>query len=273
MSDNKHTLRILHAGALRKPIKEISHMLMDICPGIKIDLDYAGSRSCAYAVLDGDDVDIIALADPHIFEELLVPHHVEVFFVFATDQIVIAFDEFSKHSSIINKDNWPAILTKRRVTFGRSDENLDPCGYRTLMVWQLAENHYNIPGLYSDLNQKCSKEFIYPKSIDLAGALLEGRLDYTFIYRSVAKQFGSQYIALPSRINLSNPIYADKYKTTVVKIRNKAGDISQITGAPIEFAVAIPKKSKNIELARKFIDILIGMQGEQVLEKCGLIPC
>ena len=273
MPDNKHTLKILHAGALRKPMREIAHIFMSAHSGLNIDLDYAGSRACAYAMLNGNDVDIIALADPHTFEELLVPQHVEVFFVFATDQIVITYDEFSKHSSIINKENWPVILTKQEVSFGRSDENLDPCGYRTLMVWQLAENHYNLPGLYSSLDKKCSKEFIYPKSIDLAGALLEGRLDYTFIYQSLAKQFGSQYIALPSRINLSNPIYADKYKKTVVQSRNTKGDITQITGAPIEFAIAISKKSRNMELAKHFIDLLTSIQGEQILEECGLIPC
>ena len=273
MSDNKHTLRILHAGALRKPMKEIAHILMDTHSDLNIELDYAGSRACAYAVLDGNDVDIIALADPHTFEELLVPHHVEVFFVFAIDQIVIAYDEFSKHSSVINKENWPVILTKQEVTFGRSDENLDPCGYRTLMVWQLAKSHYSLPGLYSSLDKKCSKEFIYPKSIDLAGALLEGRLDYTFIYQSVAKQLGFSYIVLPSKVNLSNPIYVDKYKTAVVQIRNIKGDISQITGAPIEFAVAIPKKSTNIELAKQFMDILTSIQGERILEECGLVPC
>ncbi|WP_082789057.1 extracellular solute-binding protein [Desulfolucanica intricata] len=268
-----NNLKILHAGALRKPMKEIAHILMDTVPGLNIEMDYAGSRACAYAVLDGKDVDIIALADPHVFEDLLVPDYVEIFFVFATDQIVLAYDEFSKQSSFINKENWAEILAVKDVVFGRSDENLDPCGYRTLMVWQLAEKFYNIPGLYKSLYNKCTQDRIYPKSIDLAAALMEGRVDYAFKYLSVVKQFAFKYIELPSKINLSNPIYWDEYQNAVVEVRKKQGMISQIKGAPIEFAVAIPKKSKNMELAKQFIDILTGNQGEIILEECGLIPC
>lgn len=272
VSDN-NALKILHAGALRKPMKETAHILMNTYPELNIELDYAGSRACAYSVLDGKDVDIIALTDPHVFEDLLVPHHVTVFFVFATDQIVIAYDEFSKHSSVIDQNNWFSILNRSDVVFGRSDENLDPCGYRTLMFWQLAEKHYDFPGLYESLYNKCTHPNIYPKSIDLAGSLLEGRLDFAFLYSSVAKQFGFRYIELPPAINLSNPIYADKYAAAVVKINSIKGSASYIKGSPIEFAVAIPQNSKNLALAKAFIDILTGVQGEKILEECGLIPC
>ncbi len=46
------------------------------------------------------------------------------------------------------------------------------------MVWQLAEKFYNMPGLFDCLNRKCSQDYIYPKSIDLGGAQLEGKVDY-----------------------------------------------------------------------------------------------
>lgn len=267
------TLKILHAGALRRPMKEIAHILMKNRSGLKIELDYAGSRACAYSILEGKAVDIIALADPHTFEDLLVPDHVEIFFVFATDQIVIAYDEFSKHSAKIDGENWAGILTATDAALGRSDENLDPCGYRTLMVWQLAEKHYGRPGLYKSLYEKCAQEFIYPKSIDLAGALLEGRLDYAFEYMSVVKQFGFNFVELPSQINLSNPIYANEYQAAAVEVSNNKEVSSIIKGAPIEFAIAIPKRTEHIELAKSFVEILTSPQGENILEQCGLIPC
>ncbi|MCL4441212.1 MAG: extracellular solute-binding protein, partial [Firmicutes bacterium] len=188
MIGSKEDLKILHAGALRKPMKECVHLLWKEYPGLDVSLDYAGSRTCARAILEGQNFDIVALADPHVFEDLLVPDHVDVFFVFATDQIVLAYDEFSQYSDSINKDNWMEVLQKDGVTFARSDHNLDPCGYRTLMVWQLAEKFYNKPGLFECLNSKCLPEFIYSKSIDLGGALLEGKVDYAFEYLSVTKQ-------------------------------------------------------------------------------------
>lgn len=60
----------------------------------------------------------------------------------------LCFTEKSKYAKEINADNWYPVLQRNGVTYGRSDPDLDPCGYRTLMVWQLAEKHYNMPGLF-----------------------------------------------------------------------------------------------------------------------------
>jgi molybdate/tungstate transport system substrate-binding protein len=274
MKATKETLKILHAGALRKPMKECVHLFWNDYPGVEVALDYAGSRACASAILEGKDVDVVALADPHVFEDMLVPEHVDVFFVFATDEMVLAYDEFSLYSSDINKNNWMEILLKDRVSFSRSDHNLDPCGYRTLMVWQLAETFYNKPGLFASLNRKCSQEYIYPKSIDLGGALLEGKVDYIFQYLSVTRQLGFQHVGLPDKVNLSNPAHADYYSRVTITVAGKEGrGISLVRGAPIEFAVAIPKNSPQKELANHFVKLLTSPVGEKILEDCGLIPC
>lgn len=273
MDNHKKLLKILHAGALRKPMKECVRILWSDCPDVKVALDYAGSRACARAILEGRDVDVVALADPLVFEDMLVPEYVDVFFVFATDQMVLAYDEFSRHSSDITKDNWMDILLEETVSFARSDHNLDPCGYRTLMVWQLAEKLHNRTGLFENLNRKCTREYIYPKSIDLSGALLEGKVDYIFEYLSVTKQLGFKYIGFPEKINLSNPAYADYYSQVTVTVTGKSGGVSLVRGAPIEFAVAIPKKSSQKELAGHFLKILTSAEGERILEDCGLIPC
>ncbi len=269
----EETLKILHAGALRKPVKECVHLFWKERPDVGVELDYAGSRACAHAVLEGRDVDVIALADPHVFEDLLVPHHVDVFFVFATDRMVLGYDEFSRYSSEITRGNWIDILLREGVTFARSDHNLDPCGYRTLMVWQLAEKFYRRPGLFNLLNEKCGTDLICPKSIDLTGSLLEGRVDYVFIYSSVAEQFSFRYISFPDRINLSNPAYADEYASVSVTVTGRKGGVSLVRGAPVEFALAIPKKSSRKDLASLFLKIMTSPEGEKILGNCGLIPC
>lgn len=273
MNGKKKTLKILHAGALRKPMKECVHLFWKEYPDVEVTLDYAGSRACAHAVLEGRDADVIALADPHVFEDLLAPDHVDIFFVFATDQIVLAYDEFSQHGGIVSRDNWMDVLQNEGVIFGRSDHNLDPCGYRTLMVWQLAEKYYGRPGLFNKLNEKCTPEQIYPKSIDLSGSLLEGKVEYAFIYSSVAEQFGFRYIKFPDRINLSNPTYADEYSRAIVSVTGKGEEVSLVKGAPVEFAVAIPRNSANRELAGVFVEMLTSAEGEKILDACGLIPC
>ncbi len=273
MKKQPEALKILHAGALRKPIKECIHILWEKYPGLPVELEYAGSRACARAVVEGKVVDVIALADYKVFQELLIPKFVDTSFVFATDQMVLAFDEFSPGSKDINSGNWmDVLLGNPDIRYARSDHRLDPCGYRTLMLWQLAEIYYQRPGLYQRLESGWSN--LYPKSLDLAVALMEGKVDYGFEYLSVTRQMNLQYIQFPPEINLSDPRYADYYATAKVRIEGSYPQLETvITGAPIEFAVAIPKNSNQKKLAQEFIDILTGPRGEKVLEDNGLIPC
>ncbi|MCL4441882.1 MAG: extracellular solute-binding protein [Firmicutes bacterium] len=270
---NQLTLKILHAGALRKPVVECAKLLQEARPELDIQLESHGSRACARQVREGKVVDILALADPMLFEELLGPEYVDRYFIFANDQIVLAYHEFSRGSGDITAQNWFDILLKDEVTFGRSNENLDPCGYRTLMVWQLAEQYYGRPGLFGQLDQRCRGDLIYPKSYDLASDVLVGKLDYAFVYLCVTNQFGLRYLTLPEKINLSNPTYADFYSQATVSLQGKnSGEMITISGAPIEFAIAIPKNAENPAVAKDFLDLMLSHRGRQFLEDCGLIP-
>lgn len=273
MKTDMDALKILHAGALRKPIKELIHILWQKYPELKVELDYAGSRACANAVAQGKVVDVIALADYKVFNEILIPKFVDTSFVFATDQMVLAFDEFSHGNQDISQENWmDVLLGEGNIKYARSDHRLDPCGYRTLMLWQLAEKNYDRPGLYDLLENNWSN--LYPKSIDIAIALLHGKIDYGFEYLSVAKQMNMEYIQFPPEINLSDPRLADYYAQAKVTVEgNYPGLEMEIVGAPIEFSVAIPKNSNQKELAQEFIDILTGPLGEAILDQNGLIPC
>lgn len=269
------TLKIIQAAALSHPFKECIRRFWKKYPDINVELETAGSRNCARRVIEGADVDLIGLADPAVFAELLVPQFVDEYFVIATDQIVVTYDDFSRRSREINADNWVDILLSEGVSFARADHKVVPCGYRTLMVWQLAERFYQRPGIYQRLCEKSLPEDDYQSVTDLTAAILEGRVDYSFQYLSVAKQFGLSYVKLPSRINLSNPAHADFYSeaTVVIWERRYSPKPVIIKGAPIEFAVAIAKHSPRKELAGAFIEFLTGKEGGSILEECGLIPC
>lgn len=264
--------KILHAGALRKPIKELFFLLRERYPHLKVEIEYAGSRSCAKAVAGGKIVDVLILADQKIFYDLLIPKYVDKCFVFATDQIVLGYDHFSTGAEDISKNNWMKVLLGQGVKYARSNHHLDPCGYRTLMLWQLAEKYYQMPGLFAQLEN--SQSNLYPKSIDVAVALLEGEIDYGFIYMSVARQMDLNYITLPAEINFSDPRLAEHYAQAKVLVEgNYSGLEVEISGVPIEFAAAIPNNAEYKDIAREFILLLTSFQGEEILERNGLISC
>ena len=274
MLRSKQALRIIHAGALEQVVEKCAEHFSKQNSGLKIEMKAVGSREGAKRLLSGEKYDIIALADQALFAELLVPELVENYFVFAADQIVIGYDRSSKGSKEITQGNWMDMLLQPHVIFARSDHHLDPCGYRTLMVWQLAEVFYHKSGLYSTLATACLPYSTYPKSLDVASALFKGNVDYAFLYSSQAKQLGLPYITLPSKINLSNPAYADFYDQAAVSVESTIpGKDVIIHGKPIEFAIGIAKSTNYPELAKSFIDLLTGVDGNLILEKCGFIPC
>ncbi|MDR3600522.1 MAG: extracellular solute-binding protein [Desulfosporosinus sp.] len=268
------TLRIIHAGALQQVIEQCLERFTKQNPDLKFEIKGVGSREGAKRLLSGEKYDIIALADQALFAELLVPNLVENYFVFAADQMVIGYHRSSRGSKEITQENWADGLLKPHVSFARSDHRLDPCGYRTLMVWQLAENFYDKPGLFSTMEAASIPYSTYAKSLDLAGALFMGKIDYAFLYSSQAQQLGLPYLILPAKINLSNPAYADYYDQTAVSVESIIpGKNVIIHGKPIEFAIGIANTTQFHELAKSFVDLLTGSEGSLILEECGFIPC
>ncbi|MDQ7095044.1 extracellular solute-binding protein [Desulfosporosinus sp. PR] len=274
MINSPKTLRIIHAGALQGVIGHCLELFAKQLPALTVQSKSVGSREGAKRLLAGEIYDIVALADQALFAELLVPDLVRNYFIFASDQIVIGYTPFSKGSKEITPENWADMLIQSQSSFAHSDHHLDPCGYRTLMVWQLAEIFYNKPGLYTALANACIPSTVYPKSVELAQALLKGDVDYAFLYSSEAKQLGLPYIVLPAKINLSSPACANFYDQAFVAVESKIpGTNTIIHGKPIEFAIGISRESQAPELAQSFVDLLTGPLGCAILEDCGLIPC
>ena len=240
---------------------------------LQIDVEACGSRTCARKIKNGKQVNIIALTHTNIFEETLIPEYVTKYYIFANDQIALAYDHLSRDEAEIKGDNWIDVLLSKDVVFGRSGEILDPCGCRTLLVWQLAEKYYQATGLQEKLHNKCLFKKNNPHASDAALSVSEGSLDYAFVYKCVADRFGLKYITLPEEINLSNPAYLNYYRQASVDIEGEEpGKMSTIIGAPIEFAIAITNKSAHSETAKSFLKLALSKEGQQILEDCGLIP-
>jgi len=184
--------------------------------------------------------------------------------------MVIAFRTNSYKASEIDSTNWCDILLENNVTFGRSDPNSDPCGYRTVLVIKLAEKFYKKPGLSNKLLHK-DLRYIRPKEVDLLALLEVGELDYVFIYRSVAEQHKLEYLLLPDNINLKKAELSSYYKNASVRLVGKKPGTSIIkTGAPIVYGVTIPKNSQNYGIALTFLEfMLMADGGGLIFEKNG----
>jgi len=260
---------VLHAGSLTVHMEKFEEIFENKHPNIDVILKAYGSRQAAMQVAElKEECDVLAVADYGVIEELLLPKNMATWYItFASNEICIAFTNNSKYADEINATNWYEILLKNDVKFGHADPNLDPCGYRAVIVMKLAEKYYNVPGLFDMLNSSKNK-IIRPKSVELIGLLEAGELDYAFEYLFVAKQHNLKYIQLPPNISLGNWKHANYYATVNITL----SDGSVKIGEPILYGVTIPSTCKHWDLAIEFIKLMLGEEGRQIFVKYYLEP-
>ncbi|MGM0665962.1 MAG: tungstate ABC transporter substrate-binding protein WtpA [Bacteroidota bacterium] len=264
---------IFHAGSLSVPLKEAAGEYMKTNPGIDIKLEGAGSVACARKITElNKPCDIMASADHKVIEKFLMPGYSDWNIWFATNELVIACHEKSKYVDLINADNWYDILARKDVVYGRSDPNADPCGYRSLMMFKLAEDYYEQDGLTEILVTK-DLNMVRPKEVDLV-ALMETRaLDYIVQYKSVCEQHGLDYISLPPEINLSDPSFEDLYNTVSVDITgDRPGETIEIQGSSMIYGITLLNDAPNREAAVDFLHYFLGEEGRSVIRKNGQTP-
>jgi molybdate/tungstate transport system substrate-binding protein len=269
----KKELIIFHAGSLSVPIKQIAQEYEKRNPDTKIFLESAGSLVCARKITElKKPCDIIASSDYFVINELLIPDYASWSIRFATNEIVIAYQEKSKYSKEINPDNWMDILQKKDVIYSRSDPDSDPCGYRTVFTFMLAEKYYNKPGLTEKMSSK-NKEYIRPKEVDLVALLESNAIDYMFQYKSVAVQHGLKYIELPKEVNLSDPSKNEIYSSVSTEVAgSKPGLKMKVTGDYINYSITILDNAPQKEEAINFMEFLLSPEGMNIFRKNGQQP-
>jgi molybdate/tungstate transport system substrate-binding protein len=256
--DIKGNLIVFHAGSLSVPFKQIAADFEKVNPNVKILLESAGSVECARKITDlKRPCDIMASSDYKVIRDMLIPGYTDWLIPFASNELVIAYSDQSRLAESIDSSNWTDVLMQQDIAFARPDPNSDPCGYRTVLMLQLAEKYYKLPGFAGKILQKDVK-YIRPKEVDLLALLEVGQVDYVFNYRSVALQHHLKYIELPSSINLKDPALAGYYAQVSTEITGKKpGEKVTVTGEPVVYGVTQLRDAPNPAAAGAFLQFLL----------------
>jgi molybdate/tungstate transport system substrate-binding protein len=262
-------LIIFHAGSLSVPVQELTELFEAKYPSVSVKAEAAGSRHCARKISDlHKPCDVMMSADTRVVESLLMPEYARFNIQFATNQMAIAYLPESKFADEINADNWPDVLLREGAIFGRAEAESDPCGYRTLLVFQLAERAFDSPGLAEKLTQ--ADAVIRSKETDLLALLDAGEIDYLFIYRSVAAQHGLKMIQLPDEVNLRSADLADVYAAASVRLTGKTpGEWITRKGEPMVYSATIPLDPPNPAAAEAWMAMLLSADGREIMERNG----
>jgi molybdate/tungstate transport system substrate-binding protein len=266
-------LVVFNAGSLAKPFRELLTAFQLKYPDVTPAQENSGSLEAARKLTDlGKTPDVIGVADYGIIPKLLVPRHADWYVTFARNSMVLVYTRESAGAREINGKNWWQVLLRRGVRVGRSDPALDPNGYRTLMVLQLAEKFYRRPGLAADLEAAMPLRYMRPKEADLTALVQAGELDYSWSYLSIARASGLAHVDLPREVDLSDPSLADWYRHASVRLpaqQRSTVDSVEFRGEPIVYALTIPIHAPHPATAQAFIRFIFSPEGQQVLKSNG----
>jgi molybdate/tungstate transport system substrate-binding protein len=294
-AEETQIVKVFHAGSLTVPFEEAETQFEALHPNVDVQRESHGSVAAIQQITEvGKIGDVLGSADYSLIPSMMYPDYADWYVRFATNDIVLAYNsEMSQYADEITPENWYEILRRDDVTFGFSNPNLDPCGYRSVMVCQLAELYHGDEEIFDDLildntvitiseeadgtyliktpeqlEPNTEKVTIRPKEVELTALVEAGGLDYYFIYRSVAVQHGLPFVDLPVEIDLSAVEYADTYE----KVKLETIDGKTKTGKPIVYGVTVPKKGDNPDMGLEFVKFVVGEQGQKIFTDNGQPP-
>ncbi|PHS57551.1 MAG: tungstate ABC transporter substrate-binding protein WtpA [Sulfurimonas sp.] len=280
----KENIIVFHAGSLSVPFADMEKAFEAKYPQYDVLREASGSRAAARKISDiGKSADVMASADYKVIDNLLIPNNAKFNAQFATNEMAIAYTPHSKYANEINADNWTEIFLRDGVKIGHSNPNMDPCGYRSMLVTQLAQKYYKQKDFFKKLfgygdsyksgEENNKKVIVRPKETDLLALIEVHAYDYLYIYKSVAKQHGLKYITLPKEVSLKDNEFKDFYKTVKFKINGKKpGQFITKKGGPMVYGITIAENKKspqNRTGAIKFVNFVLSTEGQKIMVQNG----
>ena len=267
---------VLYAGSLINIFENEVKSAFQNLTGYNFIGEGKGSVQISNMILDGfRNPDVFVSADTTPIERLM-NHSLPLanwLVKFGSAELVIAYNPQSPFASDLLKASkgeipWYKVLEEVGLKFGRTDPELDPKGYYTVIAAKLSNIYYNDSTIKDKiLGKDRNKKQIFPEEV-LKSILDSGQIDATAAYKHEAIAKGLPYITLPDQINLSEPNYTNFYS----KISYKLGTGETIYGNPIFFSFTIPNTVENIAGAMSFVKFLLSEDGKKILEKVGLSP-
>ncbi|MDX1373739.1 MAG: extracellular solute-binding protein, partial [Nitrososphaeraceae archaeon] len=211
--NSKNDMSVLYAGSLSNIFENHLKPIFENLTNYNLKGEGRGSLQLSNLITDGfRRPDIFISADTIPIKNLMNnnPPLAGWFVKFASAEIVIAYNQQSTFASDFLKVKkgtmeWYNILEKVGFKFGRSDPKLDPKGYYTIIVTELATIFYNDSTIKKRiLGDDNNKKQIFPEEV-LSSILEIGQVDAISAYKHEAIAKKLPYITLPNQINLGDP--------------------------------------------------------------------
>ncbi len=266
---------VLYAGSLG------NLMEMDVGPSFTRATGYKYLGEAKGSVLSANLIkeklrtpDVFISADPKVNQRLMGNENGDLVRWYATifgNEMVLGYNPNSRFAAELkqvgaNDPRLYEILQEKGFRLGRGDPELEPKGYRTLFLFDLAEKYYQQPGLAQKiLNNAEHPTLVFPEE-QLVARLEAGQLDAGIFYRNEVAEHSLPFIKFPRELNLGEPDLDPAYGTsTYVSPKGP-----KYAGSAIVYSVTIPENSQNRQGAIALVTFLLSGEGQKIVEKHAL---
>lgn len=266
---------MLYAGSLTLLMEKRLGPAYGAATGFSFQGEGKGSLAIANLIKDKTRTpDVFVSADPSVNQLLEGPAgagYVSWWAVFAGTEMVVAWSPHSKFADRFaaaakSGGGWERLLEQPGMKLGRTDPELDPKGYRTLMTLQLDGIRLGDRSLERRIfGAPGNPAQIFPEE-QLVARLQSGELDAGFFYRVEAVEASLPYLRLPAAINMGDPALAEAYARATYTTSKG----SLVRGSPAEYTVTIPSTVRNRDGALAFVQFVTGPRGAKILAAEGL---
>ena len=270
-SDAADPVTVFAAGSLARPLRAALDSIA-ASGGPTARMEIMGSREMLRAITTlGRTPDLIVSADADELERTLIPDFVHSSTTFARNRVVLALSPRSANASTVTASNWADRLALGDLHVARTDPARAPLGYRTQLVWQLAEARLQRPGLAVRLAAASPDALLRGNESDLAALLESGDADAAWCYESLARSLHITFVALGDSIDLGTDADSLRYASASVRVPGtRPGDSVTMIGTPIRYAMAVAVKAPALQRATGLRDRLLDAASRRIMRRIGL---
>jgi len=261
-SPQSRSVSVLYAGSLATVMEDGVGPAFTKATGIACKGEAHGSLGAARLIHDRlRSPDVFISADPSVNESVLMGGKngdlVTWFATLASSQLVLAYNPKSRfaarfEAAAAGRTPWYEVLATPGVRFGRGDPDIDPKGYRTLFLFNLAGKHYDRPDIPRLLGDPLNPDQVLPE-VALLARITAGQFDAGIFYKHEIVAHHLPFVSFPPEINLGDARFSDVYAQA--SYTTPSGE--HVGGAPILFTLTIPRTVQNQEAAEAFVRFLL----------------
>jgi tungstate ABC transporter binding protein WtpA len=280
---------VLSAGSLSSVLNNASQQFEALHPGVNIYIVYYGSVECADLIKQGTPCDLFFSADFYVIQNMLyqtpIPkyynlvNYTDWWVNFATNTLCIAYTTNGPNHLTLSNTTWYQDLNSGVGLWARSNPDLDPAGYRALIMLNISDTYYpanpteyplyptnpsnsSQGTLLAEVESNPSWITITAKSANIIPLLQAGDIDAGFVYVSNAIQAGLPYITLPNNVSLGYQPYNAWYSEFSV-----TPTTTTYWGSWIQYGATIPNTASISDTywATQFLSFVLSSQGQAIL--------